>query len=134
MTLNEIETAFGQHLLKIEDAPEIAWPNKDFTPSGTYIEFRHLPNEAVDDTVTGGMEFQLGLVLMSVVTKSHEYTTEANTIAQAVKKQFPKGLRLSGLNGSLVINRPVSFGTSFQDGAYFRIPVTASYITEPDYC
>jgi hypothetical protein len=130
MTLNDIETAVGQHLSAITDVPDIAWPNDDFTPSGPYIEFRHAPNDSIDDTISGGFEYQTGLFLLTVVTKKNDFTTDANTLASKVKAQFPYGLRLSAGDGTVLINRPTSPGTPFPDGAYWRQPLRISYITE----
>ena len=132
MTFQEIETAIGQHLTGMASVPAIAWPNQDFTPptSGTYIEFRHVPGDRVDDTGSGGNPYQLGIVLLTVVIKSGGFNTAANTLAQAIADRFPKALRLVAGGGFVLMYAPAALGTGFQDGAYWRQPVSIRYITE----
>lgn len=130
MTLDDIEVALGQYLAAMTGVPAIAWPNKDFDPDGQYIEFRHSPTERVDDTVSGGFPFQIGLALMTVVSPRGQFSSSSNATAQAIANRFPKGLRRTAGDGNLVINRATSFGTPFQDGAYWRQPVVVSYVTE----
>lgn len=128
MTFDSIEQAIGLRLAAL-DKP-VAWPNADFTPNGTYIEFRHVPGERYDDTVDAIGAIQTGIVLLTVVIRSGAFATEANTIAQAIADLFPKALRIPAGTGNVVITAPASPGTPFQDGAYFRKPVRVFYITE----
>jgi len=132
MTLNEIETALGQHLADIDDMPPIAWPNRTFTPpaDGLYVEFRHVPGERVDDTVSGGYPYQSGIALLTVVTKAGEFSTAANELAQSIADAFPKALRLAVGGGFVLMYAPARFGTPFQDGAYWRQPISVFYLTE----
>lgn len=130
MTFNEIETALGQHLGGMTDCPPIAWPNKVFTPNGLYLEFRHSPNERLDQTLGGKFPYQTGLVLVTVVTAKDQFTGEANTVAQSIADRFPKSLRLSAGAGKVLINEPTALAAPFQDGAYWRQPVRIAYITE----
>lgn len=132
MTLDEIETALGMQLAGTSGITAIAWPNADFTPNGTYVEFRHSPGERFDDTLSGGYPIQDGLALMTVVTPSGGFSGDANAQAQNIADRFPKALRLAAGTGNIVINKAASFGSPFQDGAYWRQPVIASYLTEGD--
>lgn len=128
--MNDIETAVGQHLAGMANCPPIAWPNKDFTPSGTYIEFRHAPNDRIDNTIDGIGAYQMGLVLLTVVSAKDKYTTESNTLAGRIMDRFPKGLRLDAGPAAVLIYAPASPGTGFPDGAYWRQPITVPYVTE----
>lgn len=130
MTFDQIETAVGQHLEGMTDCPPIAWPNQDFTPSGTYIEFRHAPTERVDPVISGGYPYQIGIFLLTVVVPAGGFATAANTTAQAIADRFPKALRLDAGDGTVVISAPASLANGFQDGAYWRQPVRVFYITE----
>lgn len=132
MTFNEIEAAVGQHLAAMADCPPVAWPNQDFTPSGTYIEFRHAPTERVDPVISGGHPYQIGIFLMTVIIPAGGFTTAANVVAQNIANRFPKALRLNTGSGNVVINAPSSLANGFQDGAYWRQPVRVFYITESD--
>lgn len=132
MTFTEIEQALGQRLSTMAGVPAIAWPNQDFKPpaSGTYIEFRHVPGERIDDTVAGGYPYQTGIVLLTVVTKAGGFNTAANTLAQSIANRFPKALRLAAGGGFVLMYAPAALGTGFQDGAYWRQPVSIRYLTE----
>lgn len=130
MTLNEIETAMGQHLEGMDDCPPIAWPNKDFTPSGDYLEFRHAPNERRDDVISGGYAYQIGIALITVVTAKDAFSTTANGLAQDIMDRFPKALRLSAGTGNVVIYSPANPGSGFVDGVNWRQPITIQYLTE----
>lgn len=134
MTFDEIERAIGQRLADWaytqSDLP-IAWPKQDFAPSGTYIQFRHVPGNRVDDTISGGYPFQTGIVLLTAVLPSGGFNTSANSMAQNIADLFPKSLRLVTDGGNVLIYAPAAFGTPFQDGAYWRQPVSVFYITEP---
>lgn len=130
MTFDELEAAVGQHLEGMTDCPPIAWPNADFTPDGLYVEFRHAPNERVDDTIDAVGAYQFGLFLLTVVTPKNQFSTQANTEAQKIADRFPKALKLSAGTGTVTITAPVSPGTPFPDGAYWRQPLRIAYITE----
>lgn len=129
--MNGIEQAVGQHLTTMPDCPPIAWPNKDFTPAGTYIEFRHAPNERIDDTIDAAGAYQTGLFLLTVVSAKDRFTTAGNALAAKIMARFPKGLRLdAGTDGTVLIYAPANPGVPFPDGAYWRQPVTLRYLTE----
>jgi len=131
MTFAEIENALGQRLSGMSGVPAIAWPNRKFTPGADpYLEFRHTPNGSFNPDTAGGVPYHIGLVLVTVVAPAGNFTTSANTLAQAVADRFPKGLRLTAGSGKVLINAPSSLASPFQDGAYWRQPVRISYITE----
>lgn len=131
MTFDQIETAVGQHLATMLDAPAIAWPNAKFIANGAYIEFRHAPIEQIDETISGGFVYQTGLFLITAVVPAGGFTGEANALAQAIADRFPKALRITTDAGNVLVNAPPSMGSGFQDGAYWRQPVRVSYLTEP---
>lgn len=130
MTEQEIENAIGQHLEAMANCPPVAWPNQDFTPNGNYIEFRHVPGERFDDTIDAIGAIQTGIVLLTAVTASGGFASAANAIAAQIATRFPKGLRLAAGDATVLIQAPANPGTAFQDGAYFRKPVSVRYITE----
>lgn len=130
MTFNEIETALGQRLEGTSGLPSIAWPNKDFEPSGQYVEFRHTPNTRLDDTIDGAGAIQTGFAVITVVSPRNAFTNAANAMAQAIADRFTKGLRLTAGSGNVVISGPASLAAGFSDGAYWRQPITVPYVTE----
>ncbi len=129
--MNAIEQAIGQYLAAMPNCPPIAWPNRDFTPNGTYIEFRHAPNERIDNTIDAIGAYQTGLFLLTVVSDKNKFTTASNALASRIMDRFPKGLRIdAGDSGTVMIYAPPSPGSGFPDGAYWRQPVTIPYVTE----
>lgn len=130
MTFDEIETALGKQLDGINGIAPIAWPNKNFEPCDLYVEFRHSPNQRVDDTIDGIGAYQFGLALFTVVSAANRFSKEANAEAQKIADAFPKALRLNTTSGTVVITGAVTPGSGFQDGAYWRQPLSVTYITE----
>lgn len=129
MTLDDIESywpEFGGY----GRLPAGCVANVDFTPSGTYIEFRHAPNGQIDDTISGGFAYQSGLVLLTVVSERGKFTGASNILAQKTLDQFPQAAAASGDTGTVLINKPANAGTPFVDGVYWRQPIVVSYITE----
>lgn len=131
MNYKEIEQVIGQHLANMVGVPAIAWPNKDYSGTVPYIEFRHVPVDRVDPVISGGYAYMTGIVLLTVVVSRDAFNSAAWDIAQAISARFPKALRLTGATGKVVINRPPTPGTGFVDGTYWRQPISISYITEP---
>jgi len=131
VTFKDIETALGQRLESLANVPPIAWPNAAFTPAYPYLEFRHSPNDVLDETGQGGYERQIGFVLVTVVTELNAFSNEANDIAEAIRRHFPKALRISAGDGTVLINAPTSIAAAFPfDGKEWRLPVRVSYMTE----
>lgn len=130
MTFDQIEVAVGQRLTGMANCPPIAWPNKDFTPSGTYIEFRHSPGDRIGEGIQADDVRQQGIFLLTAVTKAGGFNTAANVLAQRIADRFPKALRLTAGSGKVLITAPSSLGSPFQDGAYWRQPVRVFYLTE----
>lgn len=130
MNFAQIENAIGQHLAGMANCPPIAWPNKDFTPTGDYLEFRHSPNERINNDLTGGFDRQTGIVLITVISQRDKFTATALNIAQNISNRFPKGLRLTAGTGKVLISNPAALAAGFVDGSYWRQPVTIRYLTE----
>lgn len=131
MNFAQIETALGLQLRDVlGNGIAIAWPNQDFTPTGEYVEFRHSPSAVTDETTSGNYAYQTGLMLATVITPAGNFSTRANELAQLIAGGFRKGLRLSAGAGTVLINAPASPAPAFPDGAYFRLPVRISYLTE----
>lgn len=130
-TFAEIENAIGQRLASMTNVPPIAWPNDSFVPGlDPYLEFRRSPNGSFDPVIAGGYAYEIGLALITVASPAGVFATASNDIAQQVANRFPKALRMTAGSGRVVINAPPSVAPGFQDGAYFRLPVRISYITE----
>ena len=148
MDFREIERLIGERLVESEAlrdrfltiavrlptdsiAVPIAWPNKDYSGSAPYIEFRHVPTERVDPVISGGYAYERGIILLTVVVSRDQFNGDAWDVIQILSDLFPKALRLAGETGNVVINAPANPGTGFVDGTYWRQPISISYITEP---
>lgn len=135
MTLDEIETAVGQHLAGLDDVPTIVWPNlrkggEDNPPTRPYLEFRHSPGVAEDITITGDSPVRhRGIFLISVVTDLGQTTGAANGLAQLILGGFPKGLRLTAGDGFVLIENTPNASAGFRDGVNWRMPITVRYRT-----
>lgn len=129
MTLNDIETAFGQALTSVSGVERIAWPARVSDPLRPFVMFQHAPGDWLDRTMTGGGKVQAsGAVVLTAVTSLGSFTTAANTLASSLLAAFPKGRRLAITGGCVVVTgvRPLP-GT--QDGADWRQPIEVSYTT-----
>jgi len=132
MTFDQIEQALGQHLADMTSAPAIAWPNKSFSGTPPYLEFRHSPATREDDTLDCIGTIQTGIVLVTAVMPRDYFSTDGNVLAQRVADRFPKGFRIASGTGVVLISAPSALGAPFVDGSLYRQPVIIRYLTEGD--
>ena len=105
----------------------IAWPGKDFTPSGRFIaaQIDGLPNERL--TIGTHHRFA-GVFLLVVAIEAGRGTGEADGIADAICAHFPCDLTLTLSNGAgLRITSTPSVRGGYLDGAWWRVPVSAPF-------
>lgn len=105
----------------------VAWPGKDFTPSGRYIaaQIDGIPNERL--TVAGHHRIA-GLFLLAAVIPAGKGTGEADGIADAIAAHFPVDLRLTLTGGSILrVTAAPSIRGGFLDGAWWRVPVSVPF-------
>jgi hypothetical protein len=126
--LNEIETAFGQHLATMTGALPIAWPNKATEASKPYFDVQHVPVSNDSPALSGGGEVQRGYFVVTVVTPSNSFSSAANSNADAVKARFPKGLTLDANSRKMRVWRPAQMLAAFADEADWRQPVRIDYL------
>lgn len=136
MTFGDIETALGQRLHALSPSYPIAWLNKDYDPKAAnavpYIEFAHIPTARTDASIDGSLTVQSGIALLTVVTARDAFSTQGNTIANAVAALFPYGLRIPVTGGTVMITKPADPVAGFGDGVYWRQPVRVNYRTTPE--
>ena len=132
MNVNDLEKAIGQRLLTISPAPNVAWPNKDYSGAVPYVEFRHVPNGILNETIDGSFSRMQGIFLLTVVTERDKFTADANTIAWSIVDAFTIGLRLpTDGGGGVVVSQSTDLAPGFVDGIYWRQPVRVFYTTAP---
>ena len=131
MTLNEIETALGQHLSGMANCPPVAWANRRADPALPYLRTLHQPVTRIQPTVDCSVpEDKTGIWLVTVVSKSDMFTTEANTIAEAVAQHFKAGTRLGAGSGNVLIDRAEPVAGFHDDANNWAVPVRINYQTE----
>jgi len=131
MNMDDIEQAIGERLLTLSPAPAVAWPNKSYSGAVPYVEFRHVPNGILNETIDGSFSRMQGIFLLTVVTERDKFTAEANTIAWSIVELFSIGLRLAVPGGYLVVSQSTDVAPGFVDGVYWRVPVRVFYVTSP---
>ncbi|MFO8071509.1 MAG: phage tail terminator-like protein [Polyangia bacterium] len=131
MTLDDLETALGQHLTGMTNCPPIVWMNKDAEPSLPYLRFRHDPVSRIAPTLAKDIApDQVGLVIVTIVTQSDTFTTEANVLAEQVADRFPEGLRLAAGSGNILIDRSEPVAGLLDDRNNWTVPVRIRYRTD----
>ena len=134
MTLNDIETALGQHLEGMANCPPIAWGNK--TPKDDpmplpYLRTLHQPVTRIQPTVDCSVpEDKTGIWLVTVIAKSDKSTTQANDLAEAVAQRFRAGTRLGAGSGNVLIDRAEPVAGFHDEANNWSVPVRINYQTE----
>lgn len=131
MTLDEIETALGQHLAGMANCPPIAWGNKTADHALPYLRTLHSPVSRVQPTTDCSIpEDKTGLWLVTIVAESDMFTTEANTIAENVAQRFKEGTRISAGDGNLLIDRSEPVAGFHDEANNWAVPVRIRYKNE----
>jgi len=96
-----IETAieaalFGRvRSLSLTGAPPLAWPNRSFTPPGTYIRVDHLPNRTTRLFIgSTASHLRQGILQLTAVTPLQGGPEPATELAGAIAADFPPDLAL----------------------------------------
>lgn len=125
MNLNQIEQAFGQILAAARSEP-IEWPNRTLNnPPKPYLSVQHVPT--IRQAEVGGGGTWRGFFTVTVVAERNEFTTEANTLAEAVASVVTVGQRIPCGGGVLTINKPPEPQAPYADGPDWRVPVRIDY-------
>jgi hypothetical protein len=131
MTLKEIETALGQHLAALPNAPPIAWGNKSAKPTKPYLRTLHSPVSRIDATIDCSLpEDKIGLWIVTVVAKTDKFTNDANDLAEAVAQHFRQGTRLAAGTGKVLIDRAEPVAGFHDEANDWNVPVRMRYRTE----
>lgn len=119
--------------VRLAEAPVLAnivWENKDALPVKPYLVFENVRTGMQNYTLASGSPVGEGYLMISVVTDTDAFDTDATVIADNVAERFPYGLRLAVAGGGHVLIR----GTprllqGFNDGINWRVPVRVDYQT-----
>lgn len=130
MIAAQIGAALKARLSALTFSPTIpvAWPNRDFTPSGEkYLTAKIITAPVQRLTVSGEHAFTGSLVVV-VCTKVNKGSGEADGIADAVAAWFPADLAMTLSGGAkLRITAAPSVRDGYQDAGYWLTPVTIPF-------
>jgi len=125
MIAAEIGAALKARVASLVFSPAIpvAWPGRDYTPTGIRflaVQIEGLPNQRL---TIGGTSRITGFVSVNVAIPAGKGTGEADSIADAVAAHFPVDLRETLPSATLRITETPSVRGGYRDGAYWRVPV-----------
>lgn len=109
--------------LAFSPAIPIAWPNKDYTPTGErFLQVAIVPAPAQRMTIDA-LHRRAGSIVITVASKPNNGSGEGDGLADAVAAHFPADLRFSGIR----ITASPSIREGFIDGAFWRTPVVIPF-------
>jgi len=114
-----IAEAFKAHVAAMAGLPDVVWPNEARKATTPRLDVQTGPSSPLSLTLAGVSDADL-MYQVTVVTKSGEYTTESNTIIDAVVSRFAFG---QVVGASKVRKRP-DIGPAIQDGTEYSVPIT----------
>lgn len=131
MTIDEIETALGQHLLGMAFCLPIAWGNKSSDHPKPYFRTLHQPVTRIQPTIDCVVpENKTGIWLVTVIAESDMFTSQANEQAERVAQRFKAGTRLDAASGKVLIDRAEPVAGFHDDANNWAVPVRMTYRTE----
>jgi hypothetical protein len=109
--------------LTFSPAMPIAWPNKDYTPTGErFLQVAIVPAPAQRMTIDA-QHRRAGSVVITIASKANNGSGEGDGLADAVAAHFPADLRFSGIR----ITAAPSIREGFLDGKFWRTPVVIPF-------
>lgn len=129
MTAAAIGAALKARLGTLSFAPAIpiAWPNKDFTPTGDRFlqaTIVRAPNQRV---TIRAQHRRSGSLVVTVASRVNNGSGEGDGLADAVAAHFPADLMLAAGANRLRITEDPSIRDGFLDGAFWRTPVVIPF-------
>ena len=125
MTAAAIGAALKARLGSLTFAPAIpiAWPNKDFTPTGDrFLQAALVPAPNRRLTIDARHR-RAGSLVVTVASRANNGSGEGDGLADAVAAHFPADLTLTAGGSRLRVTEDPSIREGFIDGGYWRTPV-----------
>lgn len=129
MTAAVIHAALKARIEALSFSPPIpiAWPNKDYTPDGNrFLQVNIIPAPAQRLGIDT-LHRRSGSVVITVVSQPNNGSGEGDGLADAVAAHFPTDLKLAAGTRMVRITEAPSIREGFQDGGYWRTPVTIPF-------
>ena len=129
MTQAAIGAAIKDRIAALAFTPaiEIAWPNKEYQPTGNrflQVQIIPAPNERM---TLNGRHRRSGSVIITVASRVNNGSGEGDGLADAVVAHFPCDLSLTAGTQRLRITSEPSIREGFLDGNFWRTPVVIPY-------
>lgn len=88
----KVNTTFGASF-------QVSYEGYSFTPpaSGVWLEVKHLPNDGVDQSISGSSVIAQGMFQINVVNRKENGISAMQTVAELVQVAFPKASNITGL-------------------------------------
>lgn len=113
--------------LAFTPAMPIAWPNKDYTPTGDrFLQVAIVPAPAQRMTLDA-LHRRAGSVVITVASRLNNGSGEGDGLADAVAAHFPADLKLTAGTKRLRITEAPSIREGFNDNGFWRTPVVIPF-------
>lgn len=113
--------------LTFTPAIPVAWPNKDYTPTGErFLQVAIVPAPAQRMTLDA-LHRRAGSVVITVASRPNNGSGEGDGLADAVAAHFPADLKLTAGSGAVRITAAPSIREGFRDGGFWRTPVVIPF-------
>lgn len=113
--------------LTFSPAIPVAWPNKDFTPTGDRFMQVAIVPAPVQRMTLDALHRRAGSIVITVASKPNNGSGEGDGLADAVAAHFPADLRLPAGSGVVRITATPSIREGFKDGGFWRTPVVIPF-------
>lgn len=113
--------------LTFSPAIPVAWPNKNFAPSGDrFLQVAIVP-APMQRLGVSAKHRRAGSVVITVASKENNGSGESDGLADAVAAHFPADLKLAAGAKAVRITETPSIRDGFLDGGYWRTPVVIPF-------
>lgn len=109
-----------------------AWQNVPYAAqTGTaWQRVNLLPARTENPTFGDGFKRETGIFQVTLAYPENAGPQVIETKAEQIRAQFPRGLRLTSGKVSVLIDEAPSVAPSFNDGGFFRIPISIPYLAD----
>ena len=126
---NDISTALDTRLGTLASLPDVAWPNRVYTPviGTTYLRPSLLPSDTTAATVgASGTDLNIGVYQVDVFVEAGKGKSAGMVQADLIADHFKRDTELT-YNSRTVTIKNVSQSPASVDGGWFQIPVNIEY-------
>lgn len=90
--ISNVNTTFGATY-------QVSYEGYSFTPpaSGVWLEVKHLPNDGVDQSISGSGVLAQGMFQVNVVNRKEKGIISLQNVAELVQVAFPKASAITGM-------------------------------------